>query len=132
MYSLNQIFSTFAVEKMKLTKNRFLLGFVIVVAVLALVRFVFDKDGQWTAVQPVAATDSIEPQHAQEPSVAVANPASKPHRIVGVQSYHAAFPDSNEVQLSAANQWGVTPVQNRENAEHRMDELVYVGASPYY
>ncbi len=132
-FVLFSLICTFAVGKMKLTKNRFLLGFAIVVALLALVRFVFDSDRQWTAVQTVEATDSIVPQHDQEPvAVAIANPKNKPHRIVGVQSYHAAFPDSNEVQLTAANQWGVTPVQNRENAEHRMNELVYVGASPYY
>jgi hypothetical protein len=32
----------------------------------------------------------------------------------------------------AANKWGVKPVQNREDAESRKRELVYVGESPYF
>lgn len=124
---------TFVPVKMKLTKNKYLLGFVIVVALLALVRLLFDADGQWTTMKTVAVTDSIETLDMMEPmAVVAATPKAKPHRIKGVQSYHAAFPDSNEVQLTAATKWGVQPVLNRENAEQRMNELVYVGASPYY
>ena len=57
---------------------------------------------------------------------------SRPHRINGVTSYHVEFPDSNDRQLSAARRWGVTPVKNRQDAEQRMKELVYVGANPYF
>ena len=54
------------------------------------------------------------------------------HRIMSVPSYAKAFPDSNNVQLTAAQYWGVKPVKNRLDAESRKDELVYVGFSPYY
>ena len=57
---------------------------------------------------------------------------SRPHRILSVPSYTRVFPDSNAVQLVSAKKWGVTPVRNREDAEARKKELVYVGASPYY
>ncbi len=57
---------------------------------------------------------------------------STPHPIRSVHSYAEAFPDSNHVQLVAARYWGVPPVKNRNDAEQRKDELVFVGASPYY
>ena len=36
------------------------------------------------------------------------------------------------MQILAANKWGVRPVKNREDAEHRKKELVYIAANPYY
>lgn len=54
------------------------------------------------------------------------------HPIYGVLSYHKSFPDSNDVQLVAAQQYGVGPVANRDEAEDRKAELVYVGSSPFY
>lgn len=53
-------------------------------------------------------------------------------RILSVPSYTKAFPDSNDLQLTAARYWGVTPVKNRHDAELRKNELVYIGFSPYY
>lgn len=58
--------------------------------------------------------------------------ASQPHRILSVPSYKSTFPDSQSVQIVAAEHWGVRPVKNREDAEARKKELVYVGESPYY
>ena len=57
---------------------------------------------------------------------------AKYHRILSVPSYKEAFPDTNAVQLVAARQWGVSPVKNREDAEARKRELVYIGSNPYY
>lgn len=54
------------------------------------------------------------------------------HKLGNVQSYNACFPDMQDVQIVAAQQWGVSPVTNREEAEHRKSELVYVGADPYF
>ena len=54
------------------------------------------------------------------------------HRIIGVHSYEECFPDVQEVQIVAARRWGVKPVQNRQAAERRKQDLVYVGANPYY
>ena len=36
------------------------------------------------------------------------------------------------MQIVAAERWGVKPVKDREDAENRKKELVYVGESPYY
>ena len=54
------------------------------------------------------------------------------HRILSVASYKEAFPDSQSVQYASARQWGVESVQNRQEAESRKRELVYVGSNPYY
>lgn len=55
-----------------------------------------------------------------------------PHPIKSVPGYAETFPDSNHVQLLAAHHWGVTPVKNRDDAEKRKNEVVYMGTSPYY
>lgn len=57
---------------------------------------------------------------------------SRPRPIRSVPSYRTAFPDLQEVQIVAAQKWGVSPVADRAEAESRKAELVYVGASPYY
>ena len=56
----------------------------------------------------------------------------KPHPIVGVLSYSKAFPDSNDVQYAVATRLGVSSVRDRDEAEKRKSELVYMAASPYY
>ena len=121
-------------------KHRFLEVFGIVVMVLSLVRCAFPG----IAVQPAmrGAADSVGTVKA---TAAQAFPAQMPpasaryvadgeryHPITSVPSYQKAFPDSNSVQLGAANRWGVKPVKNRLDAEARKNELVYVGCSPYY
>lgn len=55
-----------------------------------------------------------------------------PHKIFSVPSFKNTFPDSNNVQIQAAQLHGVTPVQNRIDAEGRKAELVYSAANPYY
>ena len=101
-------------SKKSLTKRQFVLLFFAIVAMLAVVKYV-TRDEQ-------TAADSYSTV-----------PASKvPHRILSVPNYKAAFPDSQSVQIVAAEQWGVRPVKNREDAEKRKKELVYVGESPYY
>ena len=54
------------------------------------------------------------------------------HPIYSVPRYLEAFPDSQPVQEKAAVRWGVSPVNNRSDAESRKKELVYMGSSPYY
>ena len=54
------------------------------------------------------------------------------HPVRSVYSYAASFPDVQDVQIVAAKKWGVSPVRDREEAEHRRKELVYVGANPLY
>lgn len=54
------------------------------------------------------------------------------NRIYSVPNFGKAFPDQNDVQLVAANKHGVAAVANRDDAERRKSELVYVGSSPFY
>ena len=54
------------------------------------------------------------------------------HPVRSVPSYAACFPDVQDVQIVAARKWGVRPVRNRREAEHRRKELVYVGANPFF
>ena len=108
----------------KLTKKRFLTGFAAVVLLLAVIRLCFPgvagerkvESGEWKE----NTSADISPSSFHSPL------SSKKHRIRSVPSYAVAFPDTNAVQLVAAQQWGVTPVQNREDAEARKRELVYV------
>ena len=122
---------------MKLTKKKYLQAFVVVVLVLAAVRWAFP------GVAAAGATENAERHESGESTVnSVATETSESrekaprtarhHRITSVANYHQAFPDTNAVQLAAAAKWGVKPVRNREDAEARKKELVYVDASPYY
>lgn len=113
---------------MKLTKKRYLQGFAVVVILLAIVRWIFPG-----VAAPVTHSDPVDsgaPMLSSTPVTPV-TPGHK-HRIRSVASYTEAFPDTNAVQLVAARQWGVTPVKNREDAESRKRELVYIGSNPYY
>jgi len=102
------------------TKRQYLLGFAVVVALLALVRPFVKGEGS-DAEEDALLTTHYSPLTTH-----------KHHRILSVPNYKDAFPDSQSVQIVAANKWGVKPVKNREDAEARKKELVYVGESPYY
>ena len=54
------------------------------------------------------------------------------HRIFSVPHFGNTFPDQQDVQILAANKYGVNPVQNREEAEHSKGKLVYVGSNPFF
>lgn len=77
--------------------------------------------------EPHAASDLTRPER-----VNLAGDNGKPHPVLGVLSYSKAFPDSNDVQYAVATKLGVSPVRDREEAEKRKAELVYMAASPYY
>ena len=75
-----------------------------------------------------ASPKGLELKHlAQDPENRV-----KWHPVRSVYSYAACFPDVQDVQIVAARKWGVSPVRDREEAEQRRKELVYVGANPLY
>ena len=114
----------------KLTKNRYLLYFSCVVAFLAVVRLTFGFE-----VRPEAKHGAADTPAAESVTAAVSHApriSAGKHPIRGVADYKSAFPDSQSIQIVAANRWGVRPVRNREDAEKRMRELVYIGESPYY
>lgn len=54
------------------------------------------------------------------------------NRVTSVASFEETFPDLNDVQLATAYRIGVKKCADREEAAHRIKELVYVGDSPYY
>ena len=96
------------------TKRQFIVGFFVVVALLAGIKYL----------------TKTTPEYEENAQCTLYT--HKPNRILSVSNYKTAFPDSQSVQIVAAEKWGVSPVQNREDAEKRMKELVYVGESPYY
>ncbi len=114
---------------MRLTKKIYLRSFLAVVLLLAAVRWAFPG----VAEPRPTAQDAAEPETEDSAPIPTRYaPRSTRHRINSVPSYAEAFPDTNAVQLMAARQWGVSPVKNREDAEARKRELVYIGSSPYY
>jgi len=130
----------------KKLRHRYVEGFGITVLILALVRCIFPDIARPTDAdtQQIAEEISADTIVETEPSSIVIEemplPSStryradgqRPHRIYSVPSYDLAFPDSNHVQLLAAERWGVKPVKDRKDAEMRKDELVYIDFSPYY
>ncbi len=131
-----------------ITKNMFLKGFAALVVVLALVRYIFPSVAQDKQVQEQVVADTIQtiPASPATPAVQPAQAASslspapasptvyteKKHPIFGVHNYKEAFPDSNDVQLTAALANGISPLADRTELEHRKSEMVFVGANPFY
>ena len=135
---------------MKISKNRYLQGFVVVVLFLALVRLVFPSVAEPRLAKNEKGQDSTEvdslkgmkkDELSAAPDTAMAGMASiffdkdgkeVKHRIFSVPHFGNTFPDQQDVQILAANQHGVAPVQNREEAEHSKGKLVYVGSNPFF
>jgi hypothetical protein len=115
--------------KKKVLKHRYIEGFGILVILLALGRCAFDARQTATSDEDQSATPTLTDETIPLPT---ATDYSTRHSIRSVPSYKEAFPDSNAVQLVAAQRWGVKPVANRADAEERKNELVYISASPYY
>jgi uncharacterized protein YcbK (DUF882 family) len=88
-------------------------------------------EGETTVVE----ADSMAVESDAPVVAAVANVSQlktdKKHKIYSVPSFKTCFPDTQSVQLAAAMKWGVKRVKNRDDAEKRKSELVYVGANPY-
>lgn len=141
---------------MKITKKLYLQSFAAIVVLLALVRCVFPSvaeprmqtvsdanPSEASVADPdsliLARADSVNRAKQQAAPVKLPSSAEQPrtstttkHPIRSVASYADAFPDMQDVQIQAANKFGVSPVQNRAEAERRKMELVYVGANPYF
>ncbi|MGI6222846.1 MAG: DUF5715 family protein [Prevotella sp.] len=145
---------------MKIKKNQFLQAFLAITIILALVRCVYpeiasDKKPEKTTAK--VETEVIEQPKAQvqeevptddslalryDSAMAIPVPQSscfyKPDgslikdRIYSVPNFGDAFPDLNDVQLLAAEKWGVKPSNSREEMEERKQQLVYMASNPYY
>jgi len=128
---------------MKVTKNKYLAGFGVTVIILALIRCVFPSVAERKDVLSSVEKDKNSLSAVNDTVTALPTTSVKSrffdenghivkHRIMSVPSYAEAFPDSNNVQLACAARYGVSPVDNRDDAEHRKSELVYIDASPFF
>lgn len=117
----------------RLKKKIFLGSFGAAVAVLGVVRWACPQVAGQTGPD-VPQADSLVVTEAPDTAAAekLVQVVRTYNRIYSVPSYDECFPDVQDVQMAAAQQWGVSPIANRQEAEARKDELVYVGASPYY
>ncbi len=55
-----------------------------------------------------------------------------PHKIYSVPGFARCFDDNNDLQLAAAIELGIPPIADRDEAEARKDELVFIGSNPYF
>lgn len=132
-------------------RGHFLLVFTLVVVVLGIVKCV-NPQLALPQLAPVAEApvrpaapqvlDSVQ-LHAQAVDSLLLRPHTLPvllwpdgrpvkNRVVSVRRFEEAFPDLNDVQLATAQRLGIQPIENRDEARHRLKELVYVGDSPFY
>ena len=111
----------------KITPKQYTRLFFAVVAVLAIIR--------WTVMRtdnPTDANDANETAHTTMTTKTEAAYDGKKHPIYSVPDFSKTFPDVQDVQIEAALKYGVKSVADREDAEKRKKELVYVGANPYF
>lgn len=138
--------------KFRITKNRFLQGFGIVVILLALVRCIFPSVAEKRVAANGDVADSmvvVEPKADKDDVAEKIEPDAKPlkvkpsrffdsagnilrNKIYSVHNYREAFPDSNDLQMLAAQKYGVSPVEYRADADGQKSGLVFIGANPYY
>lgn len=153
------VFSNFAYSILtkimkKLSKKKFIIAFGGSVLVLALVRCVFPdvaRSGRGQLYRDSTRADSVayvlsdsidtlsdnllnaEASDSIKRSRFFARDGSPArHPILSVPNFGRTFPDQNDIQLVAANRWGVQPVDNREEANEKHSGLVYVGSNPYF
>jgi len=143
---------------MKITKNTFLKVFSAIVVLLFLVKLIFPEVAK-DRIPIDSTSDSIAVDSGALVSSDISSDETKKshtlalkdsiyqfkqsrffnsdgslvkNRIYSVPNFGKTFPDQNDVQLVAAQQFGVKPILNRDEAVHQKDKLVYVGSNPYF
>ena len=136
----------------RLKKNYYLATFCSVVGILGLIRWVTgcstvqpsENENNIVSCVParnagtqdsVAMHDSVAqemPRTEPRQVITTTRKGNRPHPIYSVPSYTNCFPDLQDEQIKSARKHGIRPVQNREEAENRKKELVYIGSNPYY
>ncbi len=117
----------------RLKKKIYFGAWGVALVVLAGIRWIggassSDADAVADTLQTAPVADTLQASAVADTLAAV----RRPHRILSVPSYAAAFPDGQDVQLRAAQKWGVSPVADRQQAERRKSELAYIGGDPFY
>ncbi len=130
---------------MKISKNRFLQGFGIIVVLLGIIRCSFpnivkthisisksDSSCNKTPTKSIENTDKFSQNMPVASKFFNKDGSLVKNKIYSVPNFGVAFPDQNDVQLISARKYGVNPVQNRNEAGQRIGELVYIGSNPYF
>lgn len=78
------------------------------------------------------SNSDVSPKVSEPVVAATSNSNRQPHPIYSVPSFKKTFPDTQDDHLKGVKQWGVKAVKDRQEAEKRMSELVYIGASPFF
>lgn len=136
----------------KISKNRYIQGFCLVVILLATVRLIwpevaepssFEDDVDSLVVdsnddmKPLAQRDilgkeSVVGYDLQMNAALDSAEAFRKHKIYSVSSFEKAFPDSNSVHMEQSLLWGINPMMTATDITSNKQKLVYVGYSPYY
>lgn len=137
-------------KKFKVTKRKFVIGFFVIVAVLALLRLFcpsiaggrYSDQSNESSVKQVNGADADSLGNSKRTQAGITrakgtvffNADGTPinHRVKGVWSYKDCAPDTNAVHLVEAKKYGVVPVEDIKDAERRKHELVYIGSNPFY
>lgn len=134
---------------MKINKRKFTLYFFVAVAFLAVVRLIFPsmaKNGKASA-EKKPKDETLVVNSNMQGKAAIPLPVDNgdmrtvftgkdgkevKSRIYSVPGFEVSFPDQNDVQLLAAEKWGVKPVADSADASRHLSSLVYIGANPYF
>jgi len=115
----------------KITQKQYIRYFFTIVAVLAIIRFTE------CGVRSVECEVNSKEENQKREVKSIHTPHStlhtpRKHPIYSVPDFKNTFPDIQDVQIESALKYGVKSVADREDAERRKKELVYVGANPYF
>ena len=91
-----------------------------------------EQSGSCDVNDSLARLEAIASLPSPHPARYRVTDLGRKHPIFSVASYAEAFPDLQDIHYAAATLHGVSPVKNRDEAEHRKSELVYVGTSPFF
>lgn len=137
--SIPFLFATFVPQndkemKRKISKKKITIDVLCVLLLVWGVRLVFScggASGKDTDVQP-ADSIVLVPQQGKSPVFWRADGREVKNRIYSVPHFGNTFPDQNDVQLTSAVKYGVSPVQNAAEAEKSKGKLVYMASNPYF
>ena len=111
--------------------------FVVCVLVLTIIKhFVIPSDELPSSCVAASASVGLYDEAGYTPHSKVAflaaDSSKLKHSIYSVPGYKATFPDENDVQLLAAERYGISVAADRMAAEHASDSLVCVESNMYY